>query len=254
MAAATISRSVRPAWGPRVTCRSRSGRAPRPRSLLVPTVVGAAVGLLALVLTAGTWRAAVIGTFIAAVIGLSLVVVTGYAGQVSLAQLALAGTAAFSLSTLTEDWGVPFPFAPVLAALVATAIGVVVGLPALRTRGLTLGIVTLEDLLTAMVGEIVDEDGSPKPAAISDPGLLEVDASAPVVQIEARFGVEFPAGQAKTLGGRLVELAGRFPASGERFLIRGLELDVLHASPTRIERVLVRRGSPGTTELDRSLS
>lgn len=119
------------------------GRAPRPRSLLVPAVVGAAVGLLALVLTAGTWRAAVIGTFIAAVIGLSLVVVTGYAGQVSLAQLALAGTAAYSLSTLTEDWGVPFPFAPLLAALVSTAIGVVVGLPALRTRGLTLGVVTL---------------------------------------------------------------------------------------------------------------
>jgi len=123
--------------------RQQLGRAPRPRSLLGPAVVGTAVGVVALVLTQGTWRAAVIGTFIAAVIGLSLVVVTGYAGQVSLAQLALAGTAAFSLSTLTEDWGVPFPFAPVLAALVATAIGVVVGLPALRTRGLTLGIVTL---------------------------------------------------------------------------------------------------------------
>ena len=121
----------------------RLGRAPRPRMLAMPTIVGAAVGVLALVLTDGTWRSAVIGTFIAAVIGLSLVVVTGYAGQVSLAQLALAGTAAFSLSTLTEDWGVPFPLAPLLAALVATAIGVVVGLPALRTRGLTLGVVTL---------------------------------------------------------------------------------------------------------------
>ena len=121
----------------------RLGRAPRPRTLLLPAVVGTAVGVVALVLTDGTWRSAVIGTFIAAVIGLSLVVVTGYAGQVSLAQLALAGTAAFSLSTLTEDWGVPFPIAPLLAALVATVIGVVVGLPALRTRGLTLGVVTL---------------------------------------------------------------------------------------------------------------
>jgi CBS domain containing-hemolysin-like protein len=120
--------------------------------------------------------------------------------------------------------------------------------------GGTLGIVTLEDLLAAMVGEIVDEDGSPKPATISDPGLLEVDASAPVAQIEERFGVEFPTGHATTLGGRLVELAGRFPASGERFLICGLELDVLHASPTRVERVLIRRGSPGTTALDRSPS
>jgi len=123
--------------------RQPLGHAPRPRGLLIPTVAGTTVGLLALVLTAGTWRAAVIGSFIAAVIGLSLVVVTGYAGQVSLAQLALAGTAAFTLSALTEGWGVPFPLAPLLAALVAAAIGVVIGLPALRLRGLTLGVVTL---------------------------------------------------------------------------------------------------------------
>jgi ABC-type branched-subunit amino acid transport system ATPase component/branched-subunit amino acid ABC-type transport system permease component len=123
--------------------RQRLGHAPRPRTLALPTLVGTAVGVVALLATAGTWRAAVIGTFIAAVIGLSFVVVTGYAGQVSLAQLALAGTAAFSLSGLTEGWGVPFPIAPLLAALVATVIGVMVGLPALRLRGLTLGVVTL---------------------------------------------------------------------------------------------------------------
>jgi sulfate-transporting ATPase len=123
--------------------RQRLGHAPRPRSLTLPTVAGATVGLGALVLTSGTWRAAVIGTFIAAILGLSLVVVTGYAGQVSLAQLALAGTAAFTLSFLTQSWDVPFPLAPLLAALVSAAIGVVIGLPALRLRGLTLGVVTL---------------------------------------------------------------------------------------------------------------
>jgi sulfate-transporting ATPase len=123
--------------------RQRLGRAPRARSLALPTTAGTAVGVLALLLTAGTWRAAIIGTFISAIIGLSFVVVTGYAGQVSLAQLALAGTAAFTLSGLTEGWGVPFPLAPLLAAGVATVIGVAVGLPALRLRGLTLGVVTL---------------------------------------------------------------------------------------------------------------
>jgi len=60
-----------------------------------------------------------------------------------------------------------------------------------------------------------------------------------------------PPGQAATIGGRLVELAGRFPVSGERFLVRGLELDVVLATPTRVERVLVRRGSPASTALDR---
>jgi len=119
------------------------GRAPRPRSLTLPTIVGSLVGVVALVATHGSARAAVIGSLIAAVIGLSLVVVTGFAGQVSLAQLALAGVGAFTLSGLTQSWGVPFPFAPLLAALASTVVGVVIGLPALRLRGLTLGIATL---------------------------------------------------------------------------------------------------------------
>ena len=119
------------------------GRAPRPRVVVFPALCGLAVGALALVLTEGTWRNAVIGTFIAGVIGLSFVVVTGYAGQVSLAQLALAGAGGYTLSFLTTSWGVPFPFAPILAALFAALVGVVIGLPALRLRGLTLGVVTL---------------------------------------------------------------------------------------------------------------
>jgi sulfate-transporting ATPase len=123
--------------------RQPLGRAPRPRSLTLPTVAGFVIGFIALVLTHGTGRAAVIGTFIAAVIALSLIVVTGYGGQVSLAQMSLAGAGAFTLSFLTESWRVPFPLAPILAALMATVIGVIVGLPALRLRGLTLGVVTL---------------------------------------------------------------------------------------------------------------
>jgi ABC-type branched-subunit amino acid transport system ATPase component/ABC-type branched-subunit amino acid transport system permease subunit len=156
--------------------RQRLGRAPRPRSLLGPTVVGTIVGVGALVLTQGTWRAAIIATFISAIIGLSLVVVTGYAGQVSLAQLALAGTAAFTLSYLTESWDLPFPIAPVLAALVATAIGVVVGLPALRLSGLSLGVVTLAlayaiEAVWFRNADIVPSSG----ARISSPSLFGID-------------------------------------------------------------------------------
>lgn len=123
--------------------RQPLGRAPRPRSVLLPIVVGSAGGAVALLLTEGIWRSALIASFIAGVMGLSYVVVTGYAGQVSLAQLALAGVGAFTLSNLTQSWGVPFPVAPLMSAVAATAVGVVVGLPALRLRGVTLGIVTL---------------------------------------------------------------------------------------------------------------
>ena len=84
------------------------------------------------------------------------------------------------------------------------------------------------------------------------PDLLEAVGSTPVADVEERFGVDFPAGRSATLGGRLVELAGRIPAPGERFLVRGLEVDVLGAGPTRVERLLVRRGAPALTALDRS--
>jgi sulfate-transporting ATPase len=123
--------------------RTQLGRAPRPRTFTLPIVTGLIVGAVVLVVTHGSARAAVIGTFIYGVLALSLVVVTGYAGQVSLAQLALAGVGAFMLSYLTVDWGVPFPFAPILAGFAATVVGVLVGLPALRLRGLTFGVVTL---------------------------------------------------------------------------------------------------------------
>ncbi|MFZ2173931.1 MAG: branched-chain amino acid ABC transporter permease/ATP-binding protein [Rhodococcus sp. (in: high G+C Gram-positive bacteria)] len=119
------------------------GRAPRPKGLLVPTLVSVVVALLGLLLTSGSYRAAVIMTLILGVVALSQVVVTGFAGQISLAQLTLAGVSAFTLSRLGNDLGIPFPIAPILAALVATAIGVVVGLPALRIRGLPVTVVTL---------------------------------------------------------------------------------------------------------------
>ncbi|MEX5635288.1 ABC transporter permease subunit [Parafrankia sp. FMc2] len=158
--------------------RQPLGRAPRPRSLLMPTILGTGVGVLGLLVTSGTWRSAVIGTFIAAIIGLSLVVVTGYAGQVSLAQLALAGSAAFTLSGLTQSWHIPFPFAPLLAALVATVLGVVIGLPALRLKGLTLGIVTLALAYTIEAvwfrnTQIVDSQG----ARVTQPEIFGLDLS-----------------------------------------------------------------------------
>ena len=108
-------------------------------SVLVPTVAAIA----GLVLLGPLWRGAVMTTVIAVVLALSLVVVTGFGGQTSLAQMAFAGVAGFTLSKLAVTWNVPFPIAPLLAAGLATVFGVVVGLPALRVRGTSLAIVTL---------------------------------------------------------------------------------------------------------------
>jgi sulfate-transporting ATPase len=134
------------------------GRAPRPHSPLWLSVAGVAAAVVALYALHGGIRDALINSFILGVIALSLVVVTGYLGQISLAQLTLAGVAAFSLSTIAHSWGVPFPIAPILAAAFATVVGVVVGLPALRIRGLLVGVVTLT--LAAAVESVWFENNS----------------------------------------------------------------------------------------------
>lgn len=123
--------------------RQDLGRSPRPQHLLVPGITGVVVAVIALLTTSGSLRLAVIATMIYGIIALSQVVVTGYAGQVSLAQLTLAGVGAYALSRLTEDLNLPFPIAPLLAACAATVTGVIVGLPALRVRGLPLMVATL---------------------------------------------------------------------------------------------------------------
>jgi ABC-type branched-subunit amino acid transport system ATPase component/ABC-type branched-subunit amino acid transport system permease subunit len=126
------------------------GRAPRPVGLVRTTVVSVALAVFGLFALTGAYRLALVISLIFAIISLSLVVVTGYAGQISLAQLTLAGIAGFLLGSLTTEWEMPiihtalaFPLNVLLAALVASAVGVVVGLPALRVRGLPVAVVTL---------------------------------------------------------------------------------------------------------------
>jgi CBS domain containing-hemolysin-like protein len=109
--------------------------------------------------------------------------------------------------------------------------------------GGTLGIATLEDLLEELVGEIFDEHDEevrPSPAAV--PALFETDGNVSIQAIEDRFSVSLPPGRSTTVGGLLVEWAGRIPNAGERFSVHGLEFDVVQASPTRIERLLIRSG------------
>lgn len=82
-------------------------------------------------------------TFGVATILLSFVVLVGYTGQVSLAQYSLAGLGALFSARLAADAHVPFWLAALLGALGASLVGIVFALPALRSRGVNLTVVTL---------------------------------------------------------------------------------------------------------------
>jgi ABC-type branched-subunit amino acid transport system ATPase component/ABC-type branched-subunit amino acid transport system permease subunit len=89
-----------------------------------------------------TWVSALTFTMIGAVILLSIVVLTGFAGQISLAQWAIAGCGALCMARLVVA-GAPFWLAIIAGVAICLPIGLVVGLAALRARGMSLAIATL---------------------------------------------------------------------------------------------------------------
>lgn len=89
------------------------------------------------------WTAALINTVVVALVALSLVVVTGYTGQLSIAQFALAGMGAFFAAQVAHEWDVSFGVALVLGVVCTIPVGLLVALPALRTRGVNLAVATM---------------------------------------------------------------------------------------------------------------
>lgn len=150
--------------------------APEPRHVAAWTVGLVAVTSVALLTVDAAHRHALIVSLLAALLSLSIVVVTGFTGQISLAQLAFAGVAGFAAIRLA-DRGVPFPLAVVLAAVLAAALGVVVGFPATRVRGMTLAVATLA--IAVAVEELVLDSsavsGGPAGRSAPRPFLLGID-------------------------------------------------------------------------------
>jgi branched-chain amino acid transport system permease protein len=121
----------------------RPPKTPAGQIKIIPAAVAIGLGVLLLVFGDSTYKSA-IGTSIAfAVLALSVVVLTGYVGQISLAQMTFAGLAGLFLSKVAGSAGVPFPLSIILAALLAVPVGVLVGVPAMRVRGINLAVVTL---------------------------------------------------------------------------------------------------------------
>ncbi len=120
-----------------------------------------AVAAVLVATLAGTWVTALTAGLISSVLLMSLVVVTGYAGQLSLAQVSIAGVGVLVASYLVHahDWSMPL--AAVVGITATIPISLMVGLPALRTRGVMLGVVTLglAHAMNAMVFQRDDVNG-----------------------------------------------------------------------------------------------
>ena len=104
------------------------------------------------------------------ILGLSLVVLTGWAGQVSLGQVAFFAIGAVAGAKLVGDWHLDLTLALVAAAVVGAAVAVVVGLPALRLRGLYLAVTTLAFSLatTSYLLNAASSTGSRRAASSGD--------------------------------------------------------------------------------------
>lgn len=109
------------------------------------------------------------------------------------------------------------------------------------------GLLTMEDLVEQIVGEIVDEHDTEDASEWLEeaPGCYRADARAPLTEFEAAAGVDLLPDdldeEVETLGGLVFMLAGHVPARGEVVLHpAGHEVEVLEADPRRIKRLRVR--------------
>jgi putative hemolysin len=114
--------------------------------------------------------------------------------------------------------------------------------------GGTAGLVTLEDLIEEIVGEISDEYDREESLLVDlGGGRFCVDARLPVDDLNEQFGTEIET-DADSVGGLFTELAGRIPSAGESVQIEGLRLIVTDLKGTRIRELTVEPATVSENE------
>jgi CBS domain containing-hemolysin-like protein len=112
-------------------------------------------------------------------------------------------------------------------------------------HGITVGLVTLEDILEEIVGEIEDEfDTEPVELVVREEGRTRVNGSASIRVVERRLGVEIPNPHEATIGGHVIELLGRLPEVGEVVQLDGHTAQITGVDEARITELIFEDKRP----------
>jgi sulfate-transporting ATPase len=153
------------------------------------TFFGAGVVVFLMLTKSAKWVDALTVSLSVAIVLLSMVVLTGYAGQLSLAQYTIAGFGAYVAGRLASVFGIPFAPALVIGILATIPVGMLFAIPALRTRGLNLAIVTLGmgTTLELMLFRNRNFTGGVRGTLVDSPSLLGYSLDS--VRYPERYGI-----------------------------------------------------------------
>lgn len=115
--------------------------------------------------------------------------------------------------------------------------------------GGTSGLITIEDILEEIVGEIYDEYDLEEPRLVpQEDQSVVVDARLDIEHLAEHFGLERPEGEFESVGGLLIHLLGKVPQVNDTAIFENLEFKVIAADARRVKKILVKPLAPASTD------